>query len=255
MQVGGRSGRAGLPGEVLVQTAYPEHPLYRALAAHDFERFAQSQLRNAARPASRPTPSRRCSPPTPRSWPTRSNSLGARPRGRGGRRRRGGEPVRSGADAARAPCDRERAQLLVESRAGRRCRPSCRAGWRGSAHEAAAHAALACGRRPAGILNGPFRTVPPSGRARPRSGDRALPQHAAGYDTSGRAHHAVAPAHGRPARPAARADRARRGLRHRPELRAAARRRGPGREDRRVEISADMLDLARRRVAAEVGRT
>ncbi|HWS12637.1 MAG TPA: primosomal protein N', partial [Rhodocyclaceae bacterium] len=44
MQVGGRSGRAGLPGEVLVQTAYPEHPLYRALAAHDFERFAQSQL-------------------------------------------------------------------------------------------------------------------------------------------------------------------------------------------------------------------
>jgi primosomal protein N' (replication factor Y) len=44
MQVGGRSGRAGLPGEVLVQTAYPEHPLYRALAAHDFERFATTQL-------------------------------------------------------------------------------------------------------------------------------------------------------------------------------------------------------------------
>jgi primosomal protein N' (replication factor Y) len=44
MQVGGRSGRAELPGDVLIQTDYPEHPLYAALAAHDFDRFAQSQL-------------------------------------------------------------------------------------------------------------------------------------------------------------------------------------------------------------------
>jgi primosomal protein N' (replication factor Y) len=44
MQVGGRSGRAELPGEVLIQTAYPEHPLYQALAVHDFERFAAGQL-------------------------------------------------------------------------------------------------------------------------------------------------------------------------------------------------------------------
>ena len=44
MQVGGRSGRAELPGEVLIQTDYPEHRLYAALAAHDFDRFAQSQL-------------------------------------------------------------------------------------------------------------------------------------------------------------------------------------------------------------------
>ncbi len=44
MQVGGRSGRAELPGEVLVQTQYPEHPLYRALAAHDFAAFAAGQL-------------------------------------------------------------------------------------------------------------------------------------------------------------------------------------------------------------------
>ncbi|HWU84865.1 MAG TPA: primosomal protein N', partial [Rhodocyclaceae bacterium] len=44
MQVGGRSGRADLPGEVLIQTEYPDHPLYQALMAHDFERFAATQL-------------------------------------------------------------------------------------------------------------------------------------------------------------------------------------------------------------------
>ncbi|MCX7176086.1 MAG: primosomal protein N' [Proteobacteria bacterium] len=44
MQVGGRSGRAALPGEVLIQTEYPAHPLYQALEQHDFARFAASQL-------------------------------------------------------------------------------------------------------------------------------------------------------------------------------------------------------------------
>jgi primosomal protein N' (replication factor Y) len=44
MQVGGRSGRAALPGEVLIQTEYPEHPLYQALIDHDYARFAAAQL-------------------------------------------------------------------------------------------------------------------------------------------------------------------------------------------------------------------
>ena len=43
-QVAGRAGRRERPGEVLVQTRYPEHPLFRALAGHDFAGFAESQL-------------------------------------------------------------------------------------------------------------------------------------------------------------------------------------------------------------------
>ncbi|MFN3884209.1 MAG: primosomal protein N' [Rhodocyclaceae bacterium] len=44
MQVGGRSGRHRLPGEVLIQTEYPDHPLYRALIKHDYAAFAHEQL-------------------------------------------------------------------------------------------------------------------------------------------------------------------------------------------------------------------
>ena len=43
-QVAGRAGRRDLPGEVLVQTDFPQHPLYTALAAHDFDRFAEALL-------------------------------------------------------------------------------------------------------------------------------------------------------------------------------------------------------------------
>ncbi len=43
-QVAGRAGRRDRPGEVLVQTRYPGHPLFAALARHDFAGFAQSQL-------------------------------------------------------------------------------------------------------------------------------------------------------------------------------------------------------------------
>jgi primosomal protein N' (replication factor Y) len=43
-QVAGRAGRHDRPGEVLVQTRYPSHPLYAALARHDFAGFADSQL-------------------------------------------------------------------------------------------------------------------------------------------------------------------------------------------------------------------
>ena len=44
IQVSGRAGRAGLPGEVLVQTAFPTHPLFSALQQHAFAAFAEAQL-------------------------------------------------------------------------------------------------------------------------------------------------------------------------------------------------------------------
>jgi len=43
-QVGGRSGRHARPGEMLVQTRYPEHPMFHALARHDYAGFAEAQL-------------------------------------------------------------------------------------------------------------------------------------------------------------------------------------------------------------------
>ncbi len=45
MQVAGRAGRAELKGEVLIQTQFPDHPLFGALVAHDFPGFAASQLK------------------------------------------------------------------------------------------------------------------------------------------------------------------------------------------------------------------
>ena len=44
MQVAGRAGRDGKAGLVMVQTGYPEQPLYQALKRHDFEGFAHSLL-------------------------------------------------------------------------------------------------------------------------------------------------------------------------------------------------------------------
>jgi primosomal protein N' (replication factor Y) (superfamily II helicase) len=49
MQVAGRAGRAaqkegGSASEVLIQTRYPQHPLYAAVMGHDYDSFARSLL-------------------------------------------------------------------------------------------------------------------------------------------------------------------------------------------------------------------
>ena len=58
MQVAGRAGRiakkeGGSAGEVLIQTRYPQHPLYSAVTGHDYDSFATALLeerRHAALP-------------------------------------------------------------------------------------------------------------------------------------------------------------------------------------------------------------
>ncbi|HSD61978.1 MAG TPA: primosomal protein N' [Burkholderiales bacterium] len=44
IQVAGRAGRGSIPGEVLVQTQFPDHPMYLALARHDFDALARDLL-------------------------------------------------------------------------------------------------------------------------------------------------------------------------------------------------------------------
>ncbi len=44
MQVAGRAGRADVAGHVLIQTEFPDHPLYHALQKHDYDALAQTLL-------------------------------------------------------------------------------------------------------------------------------------------------------------------------------------------------------------------
>ncbi|MDR1350196.1 MAG: primosomal protein N' [Zoogloeaceae bacterium] len=44
MQVAGRAGRADLPGEVIIQSEYPQHPLYQALIRQDYPGYAETLL-------------------------------------------------------------------------------------------------------------------------------------------------------------------------------------------------------------------
>jgi primosomal protein N' (replication factor Y) len=85
VQVAGRAGRREEPGEVRVQTRYPAHPLFAALARHDYAGFAAAQLAERKAAAFRRSCSRSHCARRQKSSMPRSNSC-AKPNG--SRRRR-----------------------------------------------------------------------------------------------------------------------------------------------------------------------
>ena len=115
VQVAGRAGRGDRPGEVLIQTSYPEHPLLKCLIREGYEGFASLALeeRRAARwpPYSHLALLRADSPARTETFEFLHAAEAAAPDSRGGRiRLLGPAPA---AMARRA--GRHRAQLLVES--------------------------------------------------------------------------------------------------------------------------------------------
>jgi len=48
MQVSGRAGRASIAGEVLIQTAFPQHALFQAVRAQDYVTYANEILQERA---------------------------------------------------------------------------------------------------------------------------------------------------------------------------------------------------------------
>jgi primosomal protein N' (replication factor Y) len=115
VQVAGRAGRGDRPGEVLIQTSYPEHPLLRCLITEGYEGFATLALaeRRAAGwpPYSHLALLRADSPARAEAFAFLEAAADAAPDRRAGRiRLLGPAPA---AMARRA--GRHRAQLLVES--------------------------------------------------------------------------------------------------------------------------------------------
>ena len=117
VQVSGRAGRGDRPGEVLIQTSYPEHPLLRCLITEGYEGFAELALaeRRAAcwPPYSHLALLRADSPARAEAFAFLEAAARGAPDRRAGRiRLLGPAPA---AMARRA--GRHRAQLLVESAA------------------------------------------------------------------------------------------------------------------------------------------
>ena len=119
VQVAGRAGRADRPGEVLIQSQYPDHPLLQTLLAEGYAGFATQRADR--------TRSRRTGRRSPRMAVLRASdtsaggrdALPARRRAACGSRRRG-VLLRGPVPAAMTRrADRYHAQLLVECGAAR----------------------------------------------------------------------------------------------------------------------------------------
>jgi primosomal protein N' (replication factor Y) len=114
VQVAGRAGRGARPGEVLIQTEYPDHPLLQNLIAQGYEGFARAALAERAQAAW---------PPFSRLAAVRASATSAEPAARflSEARRAASTPksvrLLGPAPAAMAKrAGRHHSQLLVESR-------------------------------------------------------------------------------------------------------------------------------------------
>jgi primosomal protein N' (replication factor Y) len=116
IQVAGRAGRGNRPGEVLIQTEYPEHPLLKSLLSEGYDGFARAALaeREAAGwpPFAHVAAVRASAPelPTAIEFLRSARKLAGRPQDNRGIRVLGPAPA---AMAKRA--GRYHAQLLIES--------------------------------------------------------------------------------------------------------------------------------------------
>ena len=142
-QVAGRAGRREQPGEVLVQTRYPGHPLFAALARPRLRRLRRS----AARRAPRARASRRsCFEAALRAEAPKLDSrdaLSCATRPRWSRAPDEVQRLRPGAAPPHAPRRlRARAAAHAVALRARRCRTSCGA-WRERLFETAPRAACA----------------------------------------------------------------------------------------------------------------
>jgi primosomal protein N' (replication factor Y) len=116
MQVAGRAGRAGQASKVLVQTRFPNHPLFAALARLDYRAFAERELAERAAARMPPFVSQSLLRAEARSLDTALDFL--RAARQEGRKTAGSEAIAL-YDAVPMPLAKlagvHRAQLLVES--------------------------------------------------------------------------------------------------------------------------------------------
>ena len=129
-QVAGRAGRAQLPGEVIVQTDFPAHPLYRALAAHDYDALRGGAARRAPHGRAAAVRASRAAGAPRRRRARRVDAFLAGARGRRPRSRAGAGDVEVFAPVPRRLARRAghgaRAAAGARRHRARRCSDSCR---------------------------------------------------------------------------------------------------------------------------------
>ncbi len=127
-QVAGRAGRVEKPGEALLQTYQPEHPVIRAILSGDEEGFWRAEARSAAPPGCRPTAAWRASSSVSTEVQEVFDLGNALARQDGALRRVGAQVFGPAPAPIARVRGRHRVRLLVKAPKGGRCRRRWRNG-------------------------------------------------------------------------------------------------------------------------------